>query len=306
MAIPLDLTSRDARCGLPLGALVIVGLLLIASAATAAAQERGTLFIVGGGPQPQALVQEFVTLAGGAGKARIVVFAMASAEGRSSGEEKASDLRALGADARNIWIDRAQAASDSVAALLDGATGVWFGGGDQARLADVLRGTATERAIKARYAAGAVIGGTSAGAAVMSAVMITGDERHPGGTRPDSTLSWGTIARGNVVTAPGFALVSDVIIDQHFLRRRRHNRLVSLVLEREPHLGAGIDESTALLVRPDGTWLVRGTSVVVIYDARAATRTGGEAPALGASGIVMHVLPAGSTFDPRSARAQLP
>jgi len=86
---------------------------------------------------------------------------------------KAADLRALGAEARNVWTDRQHADADSIARLLDGVTGVWFGGVDQWRLADVLRGTATERAIKACYAAGAVIGGTSAGAAVRRATGVT-------------------------------------------------------------------------------------------------------------------------------------
>lgn len=269
-----------------------------------AATTRGTLYIVGGGPQPAALVREFVDLAGGRGKARIVVFAMASASGLTGGEEKAEQLRGLGAEARNVWVTREEAMTDSIARLLDGATGIWFGGGDQGRLADVLRGTPTERAIHARYAAGAVVGGTSAGAAVMSAVMLTGDERTPGGTRPDSTLSWVTIARDNTITTDGFGLIGDVIIDQHFLRRKRHNRLISLVLERAPHLGAGIDESTALVVLADGTWSVRGASTVVIYDARqAAVTPAGQV--LGASGLRMHVLPAGSTFDPRSGTAVL-
>jgi len=273
-------------------------------AAQAPAASRGTLYIVGGGPQPAALVQEFVDLAGGRGKARIVVFAMASAVGERSGEAKAADLRALGAEARNVWITREQALTDSVARLLDGVTGIWFGGGDQNRLADVLRGTPTERAIHSRYAAGAVIGGTSAGAAVMSAVMITGSERMPGGARPDTTLDWVTIARDNTVTADGFSLMDNAVIDQHFVRRKRHNRLISLVLERAPHLGAGIDESTALIVRPDGVWQVRGASVVVIYDARQATLTP-RGQALGASGMQVHVLPAGSTFDPRTGTAVL-
>jgi cyanophycinase len=266
---------------------------------------RGTLYIVGGGPQSPAMVQEFVNLAGGAGRARIVVFAMASAEGLASGESKAADLRALGATATNLWITHAQAGTDSVARLLDGATGVWFGGGDQVRLADVLRGTATERAIHARYAAGAVIGGTSAGAAVMSAVMLTGDERHPGGDRRDTTSAYMTIARDNVITAEGFGLIGDAIVDQHFLRRKRHNRLISLVLERAPHLGVGIDESTALVVEPDGGWRIAGASVAVVYDARSATITP-AGTTLGASGMVVHVLPAGSRFDVRSGRATLP
>jgi len=279
---------------------------LIAVPSLLAAQGRGSLYIVGGGPQPPALVQEFVDLAGGRGKANIVVFAMASVNGEKGGEEKAEQLRGLGATARNVWITREQAATDSVAKLLDGATGIWFGGGDQNRLAEVIKGTATERAIHRRYAAGAVIGGTSAGAAVMSALMITGDERAPGGLRPDSTLSYATIARSNVVVDSGFALIGNAVIDQHFLRRKRHNRLVSLVLERAPHLGAGIDESTALVVRPDGTWGVSGASVVVIYDARRASITGEATATLGAGGITMHVLPAGSRFDPKSGKAALP
>lgn len=295
-------TERSPRRS-PSAAPLRAAVLFLLFASGLGAQQRGSLFIVGGGPQPPALVQEFVDLAGGAGKARIVVFAMASGVGERSGEEKAKDLRALGAEARSVWITRSQADLDSIVRLLDGATGVWFGGGDQVRLAGVLRGTATERAIKARYAAGAVIGGTSAGAAVMSAVMITGDERRPGGTRPDTTLDWVTIERENVATEPGFALIEDAIIDQHFLRRKRHNRLISLTLERPPHLGVGIDESTALLVRPDGTWTVRGASVVVIYDARGAQRSEPGAAALGGTGIVMHLLAAGGWFDPRGGRA---
>src|SRR4051812_15720647 len=107
-------------------------LLLCASAVLGA--QRGTLMIVGGGPQPPALVQQFVDLAGGKGKAKIIVFAEASADGEKSGEEKANDLRKLGAQARNVWIVREQADADSIVHLLDGATGVWFGGGDQSRL----------------------------------------------------------------------------------------------------------------------------------------------------------------------------
>jgi cyanophycinase len=264
----------------------------------------GPLYIVGGGPQSDAMVREFIALAGGPGRARIVVLAMASASGERSGEAKAEDLRALGAEAVNLWVTREEADTESTAARLVDATGIWFGGGDQNRLADVVRGTALERAIHARHAAGAVVGGTSAGAAVLSAVMITGDERRPGGTRPDTVNANLTIDRGNVVTAPGFGLAPDVIVDQHFVRRRRHNRLLSLVLEQSPHLGAGIDESTALVIEVDGTWRVSGESVVVVYDARAARR---DAPPSGAphsrplsgADLRLHVLAPGDRFDPR-------
>jgi cyanophycinase len=85
---------------------------------------------------------------------------------------------------------------------------------------------------------------------------------------------------------------------------------LSVVLERAPHLGVGIDESTALVVGPDGRWTVLGASVVVVYDARRSARAGAitsaAAPVLGATGVVLHVLPAGSTFDPATGSATLP
>ena len=278
-------------------------------AAHSGAPKRGTLFIVGGGPQSPALVQEFVELAGGAGHSKIVVFGMASATGLATGEEKANDLRKLGATALNVFVNVAQANSDSVAHMLDGATGVWFIGGDQVRLLDALKGTKTEEAIHRLYANGAVIGGTSAGAAVMSSTMLTGDERHPGGVRPvndtSSAGAWMTIARDNVVTTPGFGLIANAIVDQHFLRRKRNNRLISLVLDQPVHLGVGIDESTVLVVEPDGRWRVDGESVAVVYDARQASVTQPGAT-LGASGVVVHVLPAGSRYDPQTGVSTLP
>jgi cyanophycinase len=278
----------------------------IVAIATTAPPPRGTLMIVGGGPQPPALVQQFVDLAGGRGHAKIAIFAEASADGQKSGEEKAAELTALGAEAKSIWVDRDEANTDSIAKQLVGVTGVWFGGGDQVRLIKVLRGTKTDSAIHARYTAGAVIGGTSAGAAVMSRIMITGDERHPGGDRRDTSTAYMTIARDNIVTDTGFALVGSAIIDQHFLRRKRHSRLISLVLEREPHLGIGIDESTALIIPPTGPWKVAGASAAVIYDARSSAITPASSHVLGATGLRMHVLPAGSTFDVKTGKATLP
>jgi cyanophycinase len=271
------------------------------------ARPAGTLFLVGGGPQPDSLVREFVHLAGGPGRARIIVFAMASAQGRTSGQDKADQLNALGARATNLFVSRDEADTDSIAALLDDATGIWFGGGDQVRLAQALVGTRTAAAIHARYRAGAVIGGTSAGAAIMSTPMITGDERRRGGDRypADSDAVFITIDRDNVVTTTGLGLVTTAIVDQHFIRRKRENRLLSLVLEGPVRLGAGIDESTALIVEPDGRWRISGASSVVIFDARRATLGPASAP-LGGSDIRTHVLPPGSWYDPATGRVTLP
>jgi cyanophycinase len=269
---------------------------------------HGSLVIVGGGPRPVEIRDRFVQLAGGAGHANIVVFAMASEDGKSSGEEEAQELRALGADAQNLWLGRGEADADSIVARVARATGIWFGGGDQSRLTAVLKGTRVEATMHQRFATGAVIGGTSAGAAVMSRVMITGDERRRGGDRypSDSSDAFLTIARDDIVTAEGFGFVTNAVVDQHFFRRRRHNRLVSVILEHPDLVGVGIDESTALVVDSLGKWSVIGASAAIVFDARRATVTPPGARTLGATGVEMHVLPAGSRYDPASGRATLP
>ncbi|MBC7893937.1 MAG: cyanophycinase [Cytophagaceae bacterium] len=294
---------------IPFCALALGGSLTTtpALAQSPGARPAGTLFMVGGGPQPDSLVREFIQLAGGAGRARIVVFAMASQAGLTGGQEKAEQLNGFGARARNVYVTHDQADTDSVAALLADATGIWFGGGDQTRLADALLGTKTAAAIHARYRTGAVIGGTSAGAAIMSTPMITGDERRRGGDRypADSDAVFITIDRDNVATARGLGLVTTAIVDQHFIRRKRENRLLSLVLEGPVRLGVGIDESTALIVEPNGRWRTTGASSVVIFDARQA-RLASDGHPLGGSGILTHILPPGSRFDPATGRVTLP
>lgn len=277
-----------------------------ASPAAGAAGAGGHLLIVGGGRQPDELVQRFVDLAGGAGRARIAVIPMASSQPDESGRGKAEQLREFGADAFALVITRADADRDSVVRLLDGVTGVWFNGGDQSRLMTVLEGSRLLGAIRERYQQGAVIGGTSAGAAVMSDSMITGSQR----LADEDTIGYHgdnfpSVARATIEVVPGLAFLPGTLVDQHFLRRERHNRLLSATLERPSMLGVGIDESTALLVRPDGGWEVVGASAVVIYDARDATVTPALAPQLGASSIRMHLLPAGSTFNPATGSASL-
>ena len=276
------------------------------SAATSAGSPRGSLVIAGGGPLGVVLKRRFVELAGGAGRARVVVFPMATTYAAEVGPEQAREFVGLGARAWVLDLTHEQAMLDSVARGLDSATGIWFTGGDQSRIMAVLRGSPVAEAVRARYRAGAVVGGTSAGAAVMTTPMITGDERRPGGDRPDTTQNWITITADNVVTAEGLALLDGAIVDQHFLRRRRHNRLLSLVLERPDLIGVGIDESTALVVEPNGWWSVIGRSAVIVYDSRRATVTRRGAPLLGARDVRLHVIPAGGRFDPRAGTVVLP
>jgi cyanophycinase len=271
----------------------------------AAASPRGHLMIVGGGPIPAEVTKRFVDLASARGKARIAVLPMASAV-PSTGPDKVAELRSLGAEAFVLVIDSTNADADSVQRLLSESTAIWFPGGDQSRITKAMSGTRSEKTLRESWIRGTVIGGTSAGAAVMSATMITGDERRPGGDRPpsDSSQAYITIDRNNIVTSAGFGLLDNAIVDQHFVRRKRQNRLVSLVLEKPELVGVGIDESTALLVRPDGTWEILGASVAVVFDARRG-RVTSRSSTLGASDVRMHVLPAGSVFDPSSGAVRL-
>jgi cyanophycinase len=266
---------------------------------------KGSLMIVGGGSRDAVMMHRFVELAGGA-RARVAVIPMASEEAVESGAATAAELDSLGARAFVFLVDRGQAESPAFASRLDSATGIWFCGGDQARLTGVLGGTASLRAIHARYQAGAVVGGTSAGAAIMSDSMITGDQTPPGDTTGYYGDEYPAIARRRIEVAPGLGFLPGAIVDQHFIRRERHNRLLSAVLERPRLLGVGIDESTAIEVSPDGRWHVLGESDAIVYDARHATVTPPGAPLLGATGLLVHLLPSGSVYDPASGRAGLP
>jgi len=285
---------------------------LVACASTPPTQARtigGHLLIVGGGPIPPEFSRRFVELAGGPGKARIVVFPMASGDA-DAGIEMTGDFEKLGASAERIVLDHVQADTEEAVKRLDGVTGIWFGGGDQAKLTAALAGTRVEAAMHKLLAAGAVIGGTSAGAAVMTTPMLTGEERHVGGLRPPADpksplAAYMTVARDDVETVPGFGFLPGAVVDQHFIRRRRSNRLLSVVLEHPQLVGVGIDESTAVEVGPDGRWRVLGESAAMIFDARRARITPVGAPALGAAGVSLLVLPAGSTYDPASGEATL-
>lgn len=269
-------------------------LCLLFSASFLEAQPKGHLLIIGGGERTDEIMQRFVELAGGA-SSTIVVFPMASGYAESVGINQSEQLKKLGVK-RSFYlnIDRMQADNDSIVRLLDGVTGVFFSGGDQSKLTAALKGTTMEKKIAEIHARGGVVGGTSAGAAVMSRIMITGEEL----IHKDSTASFFTIAKGNVETKEGFGFVTEAIIDQHFVVRKRHNRLISLVLENPSLLGIGIDESTCIIVKPDRTFTVLGESVVIVYDARQASGISTVKHGyLSGNGITMSILKSGDRFN---------
>jgi cyanophycinase len=264
---------------------------------------KGHLFIVGGGDRDEPLMKRFVELAKGFGTGRVVVFTMASSVPLEVGPELVAEFRKYGVqDVVYYQLTRDEAMKPDSAKILDGVSAIWFSGGDQALLTAALLDTPIHARMLELYAAGCLIGGTSAGAAVMSEVMITGDEKR---TKNEDEL-WQTVEADNVVRVRGFGFVKNAVIDQHFLVRRRQNRLLSLVLEHPALLGAGIDEATAILVRPDGKWEILGESQVYVVDARKAAVTKASSNRLGAHGLALHLLLPGDVFDPVEGRAEGP
>ena len=233
-------------------------LLLVLLFSQANAQQR--LVIVGGGERPHAAMSKFVEWAGGAGRARILFIPWATSEPEESFKYFKESLKAFSP----LEIEVApvtpltEEKKSKFLNQLKNATGVFFGGGDQVRIMDALKDDKSLlEALKQRYAAGVVFGGTSAGTAIMSAQMITGEG--------DFTV----IDGGKVQTSAGLGLLPDyVIVDQHFIKRQRENRLFGLILQNPEKLGVGIDESTALLVSDNRFAEVIGSSQVMLVSAK--------------------------------------
>lgn len=255
---------------------------------------QGYLFIIGGGERTDHMMEKFVKLAGGK-EGKVVIFPTASAEPERTGQFLAEEFINRGVGSVSyIVCTRETADTEENFKKMEGATGVFFSGGDQRRHVEALGHTELLQLVKEVYRNGGVIGGTSAGAAIMSRLMITGDEA----LADDVGEPFSIIRKGNIVTSDGFGFLDSVIIDQHFVRRKRHNRLMSLVLE-HPHLvGIGIDESTAIIVSPDDTFHVVGDYSVIVYDARQATDiSADERGNLTGRNITVHVLGHGDVYQ---------
>jgi cyanophycinase len=253
--------------------------------------QTGRLLIVGGAerrsPGGDRVLQRFVELAGGMG-ARIGVIATASREPRTLEDDYVQAFGRLGADAEAVRVDdREQANGDAAVAAISAATAVFFTGGDQLRIATVVGGTRVDSVLHARVSARELLlGGSSAGAAMMSSTMIVGGEFS--GVETDS-----------VWTGPGMEFLPGVLIDMHFAERGRIARLLSAVAMYPHELGLGIDEGTAILV-DGGRFEVLGSGSVTVIDAGQADMIrlpdGGHG-SIAMTGVRLHVLPAGHAFE---------
>lgn len=243
---------------------------------------RGHLLLAGGGTTVDAIVERAFELAGSR-NARLLIVPQASASPDA------------GTSSRDFWVEHGAThvgvldhtdKPGSIAAI-ESADIIWMPGGSQSRLVQSLADAGLIDAIRDRYRAGAVIGGTSAGAAAASTKMILGGDR-----AIDDAIQAGGTQVGN-----GMALLPTAIVDQHFIARQRFNRLLACVLDHPALLGVGIDERTALVVSGNH-WEVIGEGNVLVIDARASrlavTKPGAHH---GVTDVRLHLLRAGDRFQ---------
>ncbi len=256
--------------------------------------EKGNLIMIGGGARPSEIMQLVVDLSK---DGHLIVVPMASSIPDTVGWEQRDELLAHGArEVEIMMLEPQDIGRSEITRRLRNAGGIWFSGGDQRRLMEFFEAEEMREAVKAAWKSGAVIAGTSAGTAVQSRVMITGDEAYPG------RQPFGVIRHQNVIRSAGIGLVENMIVDQHFIVRGRLNRLINVLIDDSSRYAAGIDESTALWFKSDDSVEVIGESQVILLDAGNMNAKIYEQRMLGASGINMHVLPPGSSFSWKNNR----
>jgi cyanophycinase len=172
---------------------------------------------------------------------------------------------------------------------IEEATGIFFTGGNQLRLTTLLGGTPVAKLIRSRNARGVTVGGTSAGASILSEHMIAfGDEGS-------------AVISGSVRLAPGLGLTNRFIIDQHFRQRDRLGRLITALAYNPFAVGIGLDEDTAAFIGPDDIIEVEGSGGVTVVDASEVSYSSigevDDGQPVSVLGLRLHILVAGATFN---------
>lgn len=253
----------------------------------------GHLVIVGGNENRKsgmAILERFIDLAGGP-DANIFVLTAASKEHEDMWAiyEKAFTKLGVRHLVTSNIATREDAWNEATAAKVLEADGIFMTGGDQKRLMALIGGTRIDHAIhRALRERGACIGGTSAGASAMSEHMLFDGSND---LLPQ---------KGSVQLGAGLGLVRRVIFDQHFSERQRLGRLLSAVAQNPYLLGAGIDENTALIVKPGHGVEVIGDGAVTLIDGREMLSNFTEVKhreTLELADVRLHLLPAGVSYD---------
>lgn len=253
---------------------------------------RGALVIIGGAEDREGeciVLREFVRLAGGM-KAHIAVMTAATSLPKEVGEDYIHIFGRLGAESVEVVDTRNR--DDSVREdnirVIEQATGIFFTGGDQSKIVDFIKDTPLDKAIHQRHEAGVVIGGTSAGAAMMPDEMIVGGASV-------SNPSVDAVSMG-----PGMGFLPGVVVDQHFAQRGRLGRLLAALVLHPAVLGLGIDEDTAMIVKGDEFEVV-GQGAITVVDETVATHNNLKGllkdEPIALCDVKLHILPHGYRFN---------
>lgn len=223
------------------------------------AQTKGKLFIIGGGSRSAELTQSMLNTAELRPTDYIVILPMATSEPEESVAFLSKQLAPL-SKAKIAAFNFTKEEADHKGAWLDSvrhARLIYVTGGDQNKFMDVVRGTKLYTILHQAFQSGATIAGTSAGAAIMSEVMITGEQK-------DDAKSIQIVSKDNIVTSSGMGFLKNAIIDQHFIVRSRYNRLISTLLDNPTKTLIGIDEGTAVIVKGNYLQVVGDSQVVLM------------------------------------------
>lgn len=255
-------------------------------------EAKGALFIIGGGKRPPALVQDLIQLSEVDKGGYIVVLPMSSSEPDTSAwwamrQFKKQNITNITYFNFEKGEKPAQEKTDSI----KNARMIYVSGGDQNKFMEIVKNTAIYDAMHYAYKNGATIAGTSAGAAIMSKKMITGNEyKHP-----EYTGEFRTIEAENIEIKEGMGFTDKLIVDQHFVWRMRMNRLMSVAIENPHEIAVGIDESTAIYVK-NNTFKVYGKSQVVVIENPIKSKTVKNG-LLGANDLKLSVLVPGDIYN---------
>jgi len=206
---------------------------------------EGSLFIIGGGDRTETLMKAMMQTAQLMPDDYVAVLPMSGEEPDTSYYYFKWDIELYCKNTiANLNFTKETANDKKMLDSLLGAKLIFITGGDQNRLMEIVLGTPIYDVIHQAYQNGSVIAGTSAGAAVMSEHMITGNQLL------DTTYysTFYSIVDNNIEFKVGLGLAENLIVDQHFVARSRYNRLFSAMSEFPGILCVGIDEATALVV----------------------------------------------------------
>jgi cyanophycinase len=252
----------------------------------------GTLVAIGGNEDKTAQLEVLRTIVDlPEGGVKIVeVIPTASQIPEEAGGQYVEPFKKLGVEKVNIMniTDREDGNNPELMQRIIDSDVVFFTGGDQLRLTNLLGGSPLLNTLKGHYQRGGCIAGTSAGAAAMSQAMIYQGKAGQ------------ALRKGTVQMTPGMGLMRNVVVDSHFTQRGRFSRLLEVVTGNPGVIGIGLDEDSAAIVRDGNRIEAIGSGVVVVIDGAGMKYSNitniRMGTAIAEEGILVHTLTKGHAY----------